>query len=283
MVGLKRVRAPRPGGRNRTFKRRKTTGRRRTNRRAGNKSYSSRSVATTNAGYRKPLTKAKRRQFKRNLWNATDVMQKYRSNISGTYTQLTPLGVTSGSYTLIPAMTTTTPFWTVSGGLEEVNFGGGAPTLDPNVVFLRGGALDIQGSLASNAGDPVRLRIQLIYPKQQLRNAADTADTSPFATWIAAIPSTFTQSRTLQDLPDYDEYLYRPVMDKEILLRPGENMVLKHKLRAKKIDCDQFTRAMGSTPYWMTYSWQTFDSGAGAQETIQFNYSYSVSFTVADL
>lgn len=188
------------------------------------------------------------------------------------------------------------PFWTAGGGIQSVNFGTGGvpvtPNLQPNTVVLRGGFTRIAVRNISANSDSFRVRLQKCYFKQQTRNYTDANSVAPASEWLADTVLNFNtlaavvlgqaNSITLQDRADYDEYLHRPLDDKEMLLGPGEEFEIKEKLRVKKIDADSFTRGGKYFPIYFVYLGNETTTG-GAANAVNVSVSHNLSFSVVDI
>ena len=98
-------------------------------------------------------------------------------------------------------------------------------------LVIRGGRLFV---IIANPGltDTIRVRVQLCFAKQQQKNSTDTVISNTFQDWAVTVTTGPRPiSWSIVDAPDYSEYLYPPVMDKSIDLKPGDDTTMIHKLR----------------------------------------------------
>jgi len=255
-----------------------------------NVSYTSRNNAAVSIRSRRPLTARKRRQFRNALWTASSLKQKYRSIIqtAGNFTA----GVATSSVLAVfgfqNAIEQTNEFWTAAGGLQAISFQDvnpiATPTLVPKTIFLRGGMITWNFTSRPDNQDAILCRVQLVYMKGQQRNITDTGS-GDARLWLDRMVTNFGTlpiGMTVEDMADFDQYFHRPILDKEVLLRPGESMKLNHKLRAKRIDADAFTRGTGCFPVWFTYRSQQSVGIVDGAETVNMTWGHNISFTVED-
>jgi len=236
-----------------------------------------------------------KRSYNHILWNLTVPKTHYRSALA--IAQNLPLPVTTGvgNWNVFAAypMTETSPFWTVAGGIQPLAFSvvPAPPVLNPQTVIIRGGMTRLAFRNTSTDSDTLRVRIQKVYYKQQKRNFSDGNDVAPASEWLNQTIINFnngsgvslgsSETLTLQDSADYDEYFYRPIDDKEMLLQQAEEFEVKEKLRVKKIDCDQYTRGAKYFPVYFIYVGNQVAAGAG--QTFNIISSFNLSFSVVDL
>jgi len=239
--------------------------------------------------------KASKRAYNRILWNMTVPKQHYRSASSGAAPIPIPITVSVGNWQVVSVlpMSETDPFWTLLGGLQATQFSTvpTPPTLNPATVVIRGGMTRVAIRNTSTDGDTLRIRVQKVYWKQQKRNFTDGNDVAPASEWLAETITDFnngigiglgsSDALTLCDRADFDEYFYRPVDDKEMLLNQSEEFEVKQKMHVKKVDCDQFTRGFKYYPLYLIYFGNQVASGAG--NSLNIITSFNLSFSVVDL
>lgn len=207
------------------------------------------------------------------------MLTHYKAQLAGTTGLTTGATLTGGVFVFIEAFDNANPFWTAGGGLDTASFGNAVPTFDSNTIILRGGLLSMSvANPPGNTGNR-KIRIQLVYPKQQFVQAtsATTRTNVPLAAWIGAIGNTFSVDRTLQSFADYHQYLHLPVLDKEWILEVGDSAVLEYKLPIKKIDVDEWIRGATMYPLWIVYSQNVTSTAA---EGVTLVDAYNVSFSV---
>lgn len=256
-----------------------------------NNSYTSRANIASTIRFRKPLTARKRRAFRNAMWTASSLKQKYRSIIqtAGNFNA----GVATSSVLAVfgfqNAIEQTNEFWLATGGLQPITFQDvnpiAVPTLTPKTIFLRGGMITWNFTARPDNSDCILCRVQLVYMKGQQRNITDTG-AGDARLWLDRMVTNFGTlpiGMTVEDMADFDQYFYRPVLDKEVLLRPGESMKLNHRLRAKRIDADAFTRGAGTFPVWFTYRSQQSVGIVDNAEVVNMTWGHNISFTVEDL
>lgn len=294
----KRVYAPKSswgGKKRRTLRKRGSRFKRNVRRMPRMASNNTRSTGATNmlVGRRK----LNKRKFNNILWNMTVPMQHYRSAAAQSVAVSVSVNVPVGNWvmTAFTPLSETNPFWTVTGGLQAVNFAltPVPPTLSPNTVIIRGGFTRLAVKNNDTAVvDVLRIRIQKAYVKQQLRNYTDANSVSPFSEWLAETVNDFNitagvtvgqaNSLTIADRADYDEYLHRPVDDKEMLLQPNDEFEVKEKMHVKKVDCDAFARGGKYYPIYFVYIGNEGSAG-GAAVSCNVLTSHNLSFAVVDL
>jgi len=283
----KRVYAGRPATKRRRTMKRKM-GRRSSKR--GTMSYTSRSLNAVTAF--KPQSKRLSRSRWRNvLWRDTLAMEHYKSIASFALPLSSAAGYSELSMNSIGVFDSAAnlEFWKIAGGLQDSGFGfvplwgqpNGAGIPELVSLVIRGGRFFITISNPSLT-DNVKVRIQLVHQKQQLRNFDDTANSNTALSWISAISTPNRPlSWSIQQAPDYGEYFYPPVVDRSVDLKPGDDVNIIQKIKTVKIDCDKYRRAGGFFPLWIVYLNQNTDNTAGA-ETVRVVQGYNLSFAVTD-
>lgn len=279
----------------RSAKRRRFSKRGRVRRRRRTTSYSSRQLNASN-GFAFKNKVIRGRRWRNILWKDTLMETHYRSIGSVHFTNLiaTPTGISSINMAATSMMdqTPASAFWKVAGGLQDPNYGGppgfglapSATTPEPIGIVVRGGRLWVTVANPS-ATDTINVRVQLAYPKQQLRNQDDNADSNVVGTYLSAVVSGNPRpiSWSIQAAPDYSSFFYPPFLDKTMDLKPGDDLMLMHRIRIKKVDIGQFIRGGGNFfPMIFIYAGQRVDTTAGAQ-AVNVTLGHNISFVVTDL
>lgn len=272
----KRVFAPRRSGR---FKKRRTT---RFNRRRRTGFKRDRAFTSTSGATRDLKLRLRRRNksaWRRQLWNYTNMLTHYKSSLAGIFGLTTPASLTSARMGVFEVFANASPFWTTGGGLDTQQFGVAAPTFNSSHIIIRGGKISTTVAVPPGNVGNLKVRVQLIYGKQQLVQAGSTSTRTniPMVDYLAALGSSITTDRSMQSYADYEEYFFNPVLDKEFMLEPGHSACVEHKMKIRKIDTDQFQRGMGAYPFWVFYVSNL--TGAVAEGVTLVN-NYSVSFSV---
>lgn len=223
------------------------------------------------------------------------MMQHFQSIFTASLPSLvtTPTGVHQLNYAATSAMdeALATSFWKSAGGCQDPGFGRttdwmaapGAGVAEPLNIVIRGGRVFITMANPSTT-DTINVRVQLVFPKQQVKNTTDTAVSNTFQDYMTAIVAGNPRpiSWSAQSAPDYSEYLHKPLLDKTIDLKPGDDMMVIYKLKTKKIDVSAFERGVGGMyPYWLVYACQRVDTTAGAQ-AVNVTIGHNLSFCVTD-
>lgn len=234
---------------------------------------------------RSRLVRARRpnpKRWKRILRNATDACTHYRSALSGTNSISTASRVNS-SIIAINLFSLANPFWTSAGGAISQSFAASMPTFTTSTFVIRGGKMFCTINNPVTSTDHVKVRCQLVYPKQQSQQATNASlQTSvPFTDWINSLLGfSFPVNSSPQDFPDYSEYLHPPVMDKEMILQIGETVQFERKLGVKKVDADGFIRGAGSFPRWIILATTL---GTSVSQTVNVVDGYDLTFSALPL
>lgn len=234
-----------------------------------------------------------RRAYRSKLWNDSIMSTHYRSIISNLLATTAPVGVNTidmgifGAFRIPP----NTPFWKSGvGGLQDPSFGivpdwanpSGAGIPEPTTIIIRGGRMFLTIANPSTT-DTINVRAQLVYPKASLLNTTATANSNTLSDYITAIASGNPRpiSWSAQAAPDYSQYFHKPVLDKTMDLKPGDDLMLMFKIRPCKLDVQPFLRGSGNFPFWFVYCGQRVDTTAGAQ-AMTLNVGHNISFCVMD-
>lgn len=194
-------------------------------------------------------------------------------------------------------------FWKTLGGLQDPGFGiapawgAAGSTNDPLNIIVRGGVLWACLYANSNTVDSIRVRMQVVFPKQQQRNFTDTADSNSIGfpgtangylgtAGINLSTSGFNgldrpAGWSLQDAPDYHEYFYPPFIDKSADLKPGDDLTVSWRLKPRKVDTDAFNRGSEFYPWIIVYISEMADVNA-AQGQLTLTRGWNFSFAASD-
>lgn len=221
--------------------------------------------------------KGSRKAWNRKLRNITDVGTHHKAtHVMGTFTYATPAALGQQAIAAVSVLDEANPFWTAGGGLQPDSFGLGVPTFGTDTYVIRGGKAyyTFSNPIANSC---VVIRIQVIYPKQQVMQAASHVTTNvPLFDYFTAITAGTTVLHTpIQDFADYSEYFHPPVMDQECLLQAGETVQWEYKLPIKKVNADAFQRGASFYPYWFIYLGNTL---GGVSNTVTGIQTYDLSF-----
>lgn len=240
------------------------------------------------------------------MWRETRYKTHYRSILSVFDTTATPNNTTS----LIPYVSNIftqvagAEFWHTAGGLQDPSFGeipsfaGAGITNDPVTIIMRGGRIWITTSLGLGAVDTVKVRVQIAFPKAQLRTYDDAGNNNTLGIpgaangWLGtaainvngpayALGTPRPSGWDLTCAPDYNQYFYKPILDKAFDLKAGDDYTVYWKVKPVKIDVGPFKDGQGWFPYVFIYPEQQNNSN-GAAETIAIKIGFNVSFAVAD-
>lgn len=251
--------------------------------------------------------KLSKKAYRRALYNATRFKTHYRTVFAATDTQPTPNNVTFITATAYAALSTLSlsEFWhSTTGGLQDPSFGevpswaGATDANDPLTIILRGGRLWMTCSLGLGTVDTCKIRVQLVFAKQGSRNVTDTAASNTVGipgaaggwlgtTGINVNGAGFTTGTTrpigwdISQAPDFEEYFYKPVVDRSMDLKAGDAVTVYWKVKPVKIDVGPFKDGACYAPYWFVYLGQDNNSNA-ALENVVTTLGHNMSFAVGD-
>lgn len=218
--------------------------------------------------------------YKKRLWEYTRFDTKYKSILSSTGSVTTPATFNSLNWATFEFFDNTNPFWTAAGGLQPQHQGAAVPTLNPSRVIVRGGVFKLCLVVGTSQTDDVMVRYQLVYPKQQVtRYASVTRTNVPLVDYVVAVPANQNDDWVIQDAGDYDQYFYQPVLDKRIILKPGDYNETRHSIKIRSIDADGFVNGAGMFPRWFIY---VKNCANNAAVTVGLRTSYNLSFCKVD-
>lgn len=196
-------------------------------------------------------------------------------------------------------------FWHTAGGLQDPSFGevpnwgtAASEAFDPISIILRGGRLFLTTSLGLGGVDTCKMRVQLIFARQQNRNVFDNAASNTLGVTGAAggyIGTTgvdlsgagYTTGTArplgwdLQQAPDFEQYFYKPVLDRSYVLKAGDSFSTYWTVKPVKIDVGPFKDGGQYNPLWLVYISQDNNSNA-AIETVTITVGHNMSFSVGD-
>lgn len=247
-----------------------------------NTSLSNRSLTATSTGLGRGRMLSKK-AWKSWLWKDTIADQKYKSNLSGTVTFTSPASAVTCTANIFDIFDAANPFWTATGGLQQVNLGTGIPSLSPNKVVIRGGVMWASISTDPASTTDVRVRVQFVYPKQQRAQFNSTVTTNvPINDWSTAALALFPTNTglTLQQIGDYEQYWWNPIVDKEIILKPGDAFEIRRAIRIKRVDQESIKNSRAQFPRVFIYTSNLFNAVA---QTLRLETGYNLSFCVRDL
>ncbi|ALE29742.1 coat protein [Lake Sarah-associated circular virus-36] len=276
MTGRKRVYGGKPC-KNRFIKKRRMMARRRRSKKAVG--LSTRTLAPTDFHTKGRMLK--KRQWRNLLWRNTLTSEKYRSILMATTGLSTPGNHTTANWSDLEIMSNTQPFWTSAGGMQPVNQGSGVPTLAPDHIIIRGGTFYF--SMINPLGNTtdIRVRLQLLYPKQNITRYASLVRTNvPLIDWITSLGGNQPTIWRMQDAGDYNQYYYNPVMEKEIILKPGDSFEEYRKMKVQRLDTEAFLNGAAGFPSWLVYI-SNLDGAAVQNVTVVSGHS--LSFALADV
>lgn len=252
--------------------------------------------------------KLRKTAYRRALWNETRFKTHFRSTLAFSDLLGTPNNINQLSAYCVSALSNVSgsEFWHTTGGLQDPSFGevpSWAPSVseaaDPLTVIIRGGRFFCTLSLPNASPiDTCKVRVQLIFAKQQPRNVFDGAISNTLgATGVAGgyIGTTginlngpgygLGTSRffgwSLEQAPDFEQYFLPPVLDRSFDLKAGDSMSVFKKIKPVKIDVGPFKDGGCYCPFWLVYVSQD-NNNDGVSETVSICYGHSLSFSVSD-
>lgn len=222
------------------------------------------------------------RQWRRLIYRDTQAAAHYRSISQGVpnTTGAAIGGVASGSVYMVPALQVlaalspfqpfhTSVFWTVAGGLRDLDFGV-TPPLFKGDITLRGGIARLFiGSYPENV--PLRVKVWAVWSKTQpdvdIYNAVN--NTNQPTEWD---PST---------VPDFTTKFGKILYSKQALVPVGESFEIVHRFKPQKIDQVRFTgtalEPAGNQLWWM-FQLVNLDANTLSDRITCVN-SFNVSFS----
>lgn len=192
----------------------------------------------------------------------------YRSLLTNSFNQFTPVGVNAatktGLITLLPDITVpgNFRFWTTAGGALPIDSTVAVPTFDDSTIIVRGGRSEV--TVAVPGLDGVKLKVYLLYIK-------DGADKAGFNALIN-VPSMWDPSHYI----DFEQS-FKLLSSHEYVMLPGSRPYSLFKsFRAMKIDWDSFRNGQQMLAYCFTIQQLTDIDVLPAAVT--FTVSHSLSF-----
>lgn len=215
-----------------------------------------------NTGYRGRMKPAS--AFRSFLLNSTLYQAHYRSILTTSFTQTTPIGINaatkSGLITLLPVAN---PFWIVAGGALPIDATVGVPTFDESTIICRGGRSEV--TVAVPGVDAIKLKVYLLY----IRPGADQAGFNA----LISVPTMWDPSHYI----DFNESFKLIRSNEYMLLGNSRPVSLTEKLRPMKVDWDKYRNGEGHLAYCFTLQ-QCSDIDVLAANLV-FTVSHSLSFT----
>lgn len=253
--------------------------------------------------------KLSKRAYRRALYNSTRFKTHYRTVFATTDAITTPNNTTSVTPYVVPALSTVSlsEFWHSAAGFQDPSFGevpswaGATDANDPLTIILRGGRLFVTLSLNLGTVDTCKIRVQLIFAKSQTRNAFDTGISNtlgqPAAAgspngWLGPTginlngPGVATGTARplgwdISQAPDFEQYLYKPIVDRSMDLKAGDSITMFWKVKPVKIDVGPFKDGSNYAPFWFIYVAQDNNSNA-ATESVTMTQGHNMAFAVGD-
>lgn len=205
-----------------------------------------------------------RKQYGKELLRETMFAPHYRSLLTTSFTQTTPIGVNAATKTaIVSLLPIVNPFWTVAGGALPIDEAIGVPTFDESTVILRGGRSEV--TVGVPGVDSVKLKVYLIYIKNNADMTGFNALTSVPTLWD---PSHYT---------DFEQ-LFKIISAKEYIMLPGSRpLAFINTFRPKKIDWDSYRNGQEHLAYVFTI--QQLTDADVLPGSVIFTISHSVSFS----
>lgn len=235
--------------------------------------------------------KIRPRTWRSILYKYTQPFQHYKSIYAVTGSLTTPNTTTTQSVANKDGFSSAVneAFWQTGGGCisPQINYNPPAWTLNdvapPPTIIIRGGRIWCQISSPPTSTEPFRIRVQLVFLKNNTRNDADTASSNTWESWVTTIGSTLTATinRTIYDMPDAQQYLYKPILDKTFDMHQSETITHYWKVKPTKVDTGAFGKGSKWFPMWWVYAYQLNNTNA-ATEIVTINTGHDISFSVME-
>jgi len=236
--------------------------------------------------------KLRKRTYRSLLWRDTMFKTHYRSIRTSALTITTPNSNTAQRVGLSQCFDVNdlTTFWRTAGGLEDANYGVTVPWAagagpNPESITIRGGRIWISFNNRSTATETIRVRVQLIFLRSQSRNYSDAMDSNTWTDYMNNILAGGGIKPIGWDIvgaPDFSQYMYRPVLDKYMDLRPDDSLDVYWKIKPVKIDTAAFTRGGGWFPVWIYYVSTHYDDNLAA-DNVRVQLGHNISFAASDI
>lgn len=212
--------------------------------------------------------KLRARRWASALLSDTRFKPHYRSLLTNSFTQVTPLGVNgatkTGLITLLPdpSVPGNFFFWTVAGGALPLDSGVGVPSFHDSSIVLRGGRSEVTVAVPGNDG--VKLKVYTLY----VRAGADKTTFNALTT----VPTMWDPSHFV----DFDQS-FKLLGSREYILLPGSRpLSLWHSFRPKRIDLDSFR--VGEQVLAYVFTIQQLTDVDVLPANVVFTVSHSLSF-----
>jgi len=221
--------------------------------------YSSLSTRSTNFGFKTKRTSG--RIYRKKLWDDTLFKAHYRSCASVSTTTATPASGSLASGIIYQALDPGSRFWTAAGGAIDVD--GGTMPLFTDDIILRGGVCEINFvNTDPDDNDIINFGIYFI-------RGADNPDLASFNS---------TSYPKLWDPRIYPEFKGKvgSILQRwNFVLKPGEEMTIKRRLRIQKVDIAAWANQGTGRLYWVVVA----NSINATAATYTYNIGYNVSFS----
>lgn len=204
------------------------------------------------------------RAYGSELLRQTMFRPHYRSLLTTSFTQATPIGVNAATKTaIVSLLPIVNPFWTVAGGALPIDEAIGVPTFDESTIVLRGGRSEV--TVGVPGVDSVKLKVYLI----KIKNNADMTGFNA----LTSVP-------TLWDPSHYTDFeqLFNIISAKEYIMLPGSRpLAFINTFHPKKIDWDSYRNGQEHLAYVFTI--QQLTDADVLPGSVIFTVSHSVSFS----
>lgn len=211
------------------------------------------------------------RAWRRLLWRDTASKTHWRSFLAKTINRVTgtTIGVNTPGYTPALKDAAGAAFWTVAGGLQPTNVGGGTSSFLGDIT-LRGGVLKYIASAPTDYADIVLHRVWLIYT---VKNPDEATFPTTAQTW----------GWDPMANPDFKQKVGHVVLYRESMLNnDNQSMRIEFRLRPEKIDAGVFGTGnttidgSGGQFFWMQ---QTINMTSTTSQAVTVHVGYNVSFS----
>lgn len=182
------------------------------------------------------------RKWKRILWRDTLANSHYRSTFDITNSLAAPLATTAGAIPYLIQALPPVGFWTVGGGVQQLDVGVGPPAFTGDLV-IRGGMIRL-GLANESTVEAVRARVWLL-----------KSNKNPDFSKVVVNPTLVSSMWDPSLSPDFDEF-GRVVLMREMTLLPVSNpLEIFYRLPVQKIDQAEYLQTSptiigGSQYYW---------------------------------
>lgn len=209
----------------------------------------------------------RRTRYQAALLRDTLFQAHYRSLLTTSFTQTTPVGVNAATKTglisLLPV--SPNPFWTVAGGALPIDSGKAVPTFDTSTIVIRGGRSEV--TVGVPGLDAIKLRVYKVWTKPDSNPEHATFNA------LVSVPTLWDPSHYV----DFGQH-FKLLSSHEYVLLPGSRpLSLINTIRPQAIDLNAFNLFEKHVCYVFTLQ-QLTDSDVLPASVI-FTVSNSLSFT----